>query len=88
MRKVKEVLRLRFVLGLQQNQIPVAVRSVKRPFIVIYRKLPLSHRAPDHDDRLRTGALQGTANRPLVRLDRGAHRTTEVVSQAVSRVAQ
>ena len=40
MRKVKEVLRLRFVLGLQQNQIPVAVRSVKRPFIVIYRMLP------------------------------------------------
>jgi hypothetical protein len=40
MRKVKEVLRLRFGLGLLQNQIAVAVQSVNRAFIVIWRKLP------------------------------------------------
>jgi len=35
MRKVREVLRLRFGLGLKQSQIPAVVRSVKRPYIVI-----------------------------------------------------
>jgi len=40
MRKLKEVLRLQFGLGLQQNQIAAVVPSVKRPFIVIYTRPP------------------------------------------------
>ena len=38
MRKVKEVLRLRFGLGLQQNQIARSCQIVKRPFTAICKK--------------------------------------------------
>jgi hypothetical protein len=38
MRKLKEILRLRFGLGLQQNQIAAVVPSVKRPFTVTCEK--------------------------------------------------
>jgi len=41
MRKLKEILRLRFGLGLQQNQIARSVPSVKRPFTVICEKQQL-----------------------------------------------
>jgi hypothetical protein len=38
MRKVKEILRLRFGLGLQQIRSPAVVPSVKRPFTVTCEK--------------------------------------------------
>jgi len=39
MRKIKESLRLRFGLGMQQDQIALVAQSVKRPFTDIWKRL-------------------------------------------------